>query len=111
MEKNTDLIFKALAHSGRRRLLDRLREDNGQTLAGLTRHLDMTRQAVTKHLALLEAANLVIPVKRGREKWHYLNPAPIAEIYDRWIGKYERHRVQALTDLKNALQEDQHDQA
>lgn len=68
-------------------------------------HLDMTRQAVTKHLALLEAANLVATVWHGREKLHYLNPAPLHEIYERWIGKYERHRLQALSDLKKGLEE------
>lgn len=108
MGSTIDKIFKALAHPGRRQLLDRLRRDNGQTLAELSHHLDMTRQAVTKHLAILEAANLVVTVRRGREKWHYLNPAPIGEIHDRWIGEYERHRVQALRDLKKALEEDHH---
>lgn len=100
-----DKIFRALAHPGRRRLLDRLRGDNGQTLSELSRDLGMTRQAVTKHLLLLEAANLVVTIRRGREKLHYLNPVPIAEIADRWIREYERHRVRALSDLKRALEE------
>jgi DNA-binding transcriptional ArsR family regulator len=100
-----DDVFKALADPTRRELLDRLRAENGQTLGELCERLDMSRQAVTKHLALLEAANLVTSVKRGREKLHYLNPAPIGEIYDRWIGKYERARVAALADLKRALEE------
>ncbi len=100
-----DDVFKALADPTRRELLDRLRAENGQTLGELCERLDMSRQAVTKHLALLEAANLVATVKRGREKLHYLNPAPIGEIYDRWIGKYERARVAALADLKRALEE------
>jgi len=85
-----DKVFKALADPGRRLLLDRLREDNGQTLGQLCEHLDMTRQAVTKHLKLLEVANLVVARWRGREKLHYLNPVPIHEIADRWIGKFER---------------------
>jgi DNA-binding transcriptional ArsR family regulator len=100
-----DTIFKALADSSRRKLLDQLHANNGQTLSELCEHLDMTRQAVTKHLALLEAANLVVTVWRGREKLHYLNPAPLHEIYERWIGKYERHRLQALSDLKKGLEE------
>ena len=101
-----DKVFKALADPSRRQLLDRLHADNGQTLGELCADLAMTRQAVTKHLALLEAANLVNTVWRGREKLHYLNPVPIHEIAQRWIGKYERHRVQALHDLKKALEED-----
>ncbi len=100
-----DKVFKALADPNRRHLLDRLHANNGQTLGELCEHLDMTRQAVTKHLAVLEAANLVVTVWRGREKLHYLNPVPINEIYERWIGKYERHRVRALHDLKKALEE------
>jgi DNA-binding transcriptional ArsR family regulator len=84
-----------------------LRKNNGQTLTQLCGHLDMTRQAVTKHLGLLEAANLVATVWRGREKLHYLNPVPLHEIYERWIGKYERHRLQALSDLKKGLEENQ----
>ena len=90
-------VFKALADPSRRQLLDRLYASNGQTLSQLCEHLDMTRQAVSKHLALLEAANLVVTVWRGREKLHYLNPVPISEIYERWIGKYERHRLRALS--------------
>src|SRR5215468_2750302 len=84
-----DRVFNALADPGRRLLLDRLHADNGQTLGRLCEHLDMTRQAVTKHLAVLEAANLVVVLWRGREKPHYLNPVPIHEIADRWIGKFE----------------------
>ena len=99
-----DKVFKALADASRRQLLDRLRAENGQTLGELCEHLDMTRQAVTKHLKLLEDANLVVTIWRGREKLHYLNPVPINEIADRWIGKYERHRVRALDDLKRALE-------
>src|SRR6266850_4595935 len=99
-----DAVFKALATASRRKLLDELRKSNGQTLSGLCEHLDMTRQAVTKHLVLLEKANLVAVVWRGREKLHYLNPVPLQEIYERWIGKYERHRLQALSDLKKGLE-------
>jgi DNA-binding transcriptional ArsR family regulator len=98
-----DEIFKALADASRRQLLDELFSDNGQTLTELCGHLDMTRQAVTKHLEVLEAANLVVTVRRGREKLHYLNPVPISEIQDRWIGKFERQRLQALGDLKKNL--------
>ena len=101
-----DAVFKALADPSRRLLLDRLRARNGQTLTELTEHLDqMSRQAVTKHLAVLEAANLVVAVWRGREKLHYLNPAPIHEITRRWIGEYEKTRVTALAELKRALEE------
>ena len=100
-----DAVFKALADPSRRELLDRLYAKNGQTLNDLCVRLAMTRQAVSKHLAILEAANLVATVKRGREKLHYLNPVPIHEIADRWIGKYERHRLRALTELKRGLEE------
>ena len=100
-----DKVFKALADASRRQLLDWLRSDNGQTLGQLCEHLDMTRQAVTKHLKLLEQANLVVVQWQGREKLHYLNPIPINEIAERWIGKYERHRVEALANLKKALEE------
>jgi len=100
-----DAVFKALADASRRQLLDRLHTQNGQTLGELCRGLDMTRQAVTKHLALLEAANLVVAKRRGREKLHYINPIPINEIAERWIGKYERHRLKALSELKRALEE------
>ena len=100
-----DAVFKALADASRRKLLDELFKNNGQTLGELCEHLDMTRQAVTKHLVLLEAADLVTVVWRGREKLHYLNPVPLHEIYERWIGKYEGHRLQALSDLKKGLEE------
>ena len=99
-----DAVFKALADKNRRRLLDRLRERNGQTLTQLCANLDMTRQAVTKHLRLLEGANLIAVVWHGREKLHYLNPVPLHEIYERWISKYERSRLQALSDLKRDLE-------
>jgi DNA-binding transcriptional ArsR family regulator len=100
-----DAVFKALADASRRQLLDRLHAENGQTLGELCTGLDMTRQAVTKHLVLLEKANLIAVVWRGREKLHYLNPMPLHEIYERWIGKYERHRLQALSDLKKGLEQ------
>jgi DNA-binding transcriptional ArsR family regulator len=99
-----DAVFKALADDTRRQLLDRLFARNGQTLGELCEEMEMSRQAVTKHLALLEAANLVATQKRGRKKLHFLNPVPINEIADRWIGKYERHRVRALADLKRNLE-------
>ena len=99
-----DDVFKALADASRRKLLDVLHSNNGQTLTELCEHLAMTRQAVTKHLKLLEEANLIVVVWRGREKLHYLNPTPIHEIYQRWIGKYERQRLHALSDLKKNLE-------
>jgi DNA-binding transcriptional ArsR family regulator len=99
-----DNVFKALADPMRRRLLDDLRAHNGQTLGALCEGRGMTRQAVTKHLAILEAANLVAIEKRGREKLHYLNAVPIHDIADRWIGKYERDRLDALADLKRDLE-------
>jgi DNA-binding transcriptional ArsR family regulator len=99
-----DDVFRALADPSRRELLDRLYAQNGQTLSELCARLAMTRQAVSKHLTILEGANLVATVKRGREKLHYLNPVPIHEIAERWIGKYERHRLQALNELKKGLE-------
>ena len=99
-----DRVFKALADASRRQLLDRLRAENGQTLGQLCAHLDMTRQAVTKHLAVLEAANLVVVIWRGREKLHYLNPVPIHDIAERWIGKFERGRLRILAELKEKLE-------
>ena len=99
-----DAVFKALADESRRDLLDRLRADNGQTLGDLCARLDMSRQAVSKHLAILEAANLVATVRRGREKLHYLNPMPIHEIGERWIGKFEHSRLHALSKLKKGLE-------
>jgi len=99
-----DQVFKALADASRRELLDRLRADNGQTLNELCARLDMTRQAVSKHLGILEEANLVATVKHGREKLHYLNPVPIHDIAERWIRKFERQRLQALSELKKGLE-------
>jgi DNA-binding transcriptional ArsR family regulator len=100
-----DRVFRALADLSRRTLLDRLHAGNGQTLGKLCDGLGMSRQAVSKHLAVLEEALLVVPVWRGREKLHYLNPAPLHDIYDRWIGKFERTRVRALGALKAAIEE------
>ena len=102
--RDTDLLFKALADPGRRKLLDLLHAHDGQTLNELCEHLDMTRQGVTQHLDLLEAANLVASVRRGREKLHFLNPVPLQEIYERWIAKFEKPRLKALTDLKRRLE-------
>jgi uncharacterized protein YndB with AHSA1/START domain/DNA-binding transcriptional ArsR family regulator len=101
-----DEVFKALADPSRRALLDSLNSRNGQTLRELCAGLDMTRQSVSKHLAVLEAATLVTSIRRGREKLHYLNAAPISDIGERWITRYERERVNALADLKRALEED-----
>ncbi len=102
---DVDDVFRALADPSRRRLLDRLNGRNGQTLRELCSGLDMARQSVSKHLDVLEAANLVTTVRRGREKLHYLNAAPITEIGERWITRYERDRVHALADLKRALED------
>jgi DNA-binding transcriptional ArsR family regulator len=104
-----DLLFKALADPGRRKLMDRLHAHDGQTLSELCQHLDMTRQGVTQHLGVLEAANLITVQWRGREKLHFLNPVPLQEIYDRWISKFERPRLEALHDLKRRLEEDGED--
>lgn len=104
MSADLDKVFRALAAPERRLLLDRLRADNGQTLGQLCAHLEMTRQAVAKHLRLLEEATLVVTIWRGREKLHYLNPVPIHEIAERWIDKYERGRLRALAELKSKLE-------
>ena len=101
---DADLLFKALADPTRRKLLDLLHEHDGRTLGQLCEHLDMTRQGATQHLAALEAANLVATVRRGREKLHFLNPVPLQQIYERWIAKFEKPRLRALTDLKRRLE-------
>jgi DNA-binding transcriptional ArsR family regulator len=106
-----DDVFKALADESRRRVLDVLHEDNGRTLGDLCSHLDMARQSATKHLNILEAAGLVAVVWRGREKLHYLNPVPLQEIYDRWIRKFEKRKLRALTELKKGLEIDDDDEA
>jgi DNA-binding transcriptional ArsR family regulator len=102
--QDTDLLFRALADPSRRKLLDLLHAHDGRTLSQLCEHLDMTRQGVTQHLALLEAANLVVTVRRGREKLHFLNPVPLQAIYERWIAKFEKPRLKALQDLKRRLE-------
>ncbi len=109
MVTSEDRVFKALADASRRKLLDRLHDKPGLTLNDLCAGHSMSRQAVTKHLALLEAAQLVVTVKRGREKLHYLNPVPVNEIYTRWVGKFEQNRLQALHNLKLALEENEHE--
>src|ERR1700744_2397910 len=99
-----DEVFKALADASRRSLLDRLTASNGQKLTKLCHGLAMTRQAVKKHLAILEAANLVTTFRQGREKLHYLNPVPIHQIGERWIRKFERGKLTALSELKRQLE-------
>jgi DNA-binding transcriptional ArsR family regulator len=106
-----DKVFKALADPTRRRLLDLLHRESGQTLSALCEHMAMTRQGVTQHLQQLEAANLVAVVRQGREKLHYLNPVPLHQIYERWIEKFEHNRLGALRDLKNRLEGDDNGQA
>ena len=106
MDADIDGVFQALADPARRLLLDRLHAENGQTLGQLCEGMGMTRQAVTKHLKVLERASLVVPIRRGREKLHYLNPVPIHEIAERWIGKFERGRLRALADLKKTREEE-----
>ena len=101
---DTDTLFKALADPSRRRLLDLLHAHDGRTLNELSEHLDMTRQGVTQHLDLLEAANLVATIRRGREKLHFLNPVPLQEIYERWIAKFEKPRLKAISELKKRLE-------
>jgi DNA-binding transcriptional ArsR family regulator len=107
--KEIDKVFKALADPSRRELLDRLHAKNGQTLTELCAGLDMTRQAVTQHLGLLEDANLVAIRWQGREKLHYFNPVPIHAIYERWIRKFERKRLRALQDFKTKIERENHE--
>jgi len=102
--RHDDALFKALGDPSRRRLLDVLHANDGQTLNELCEYLDMTRQGVTQHLAALEAANLVAVVWQGREKLHFLNPIPLQEIYERWIAKFEKPRLKALSKLKQKLE-------
>jgi DNA-binding transcriptional ArsR family regulator len=104
-----DRVFRALADRSRRRLLDRLHRKNAQTLGELCKGLDMTRQAVAKHLAILEEANLVSSKRQGREKLHFINPVPINDIAERWIAKFDRPRLRALSELKRNLEGDDHD--
>jgi DNA-binding transcriptional ArsR family regulator len=105
-QENTDLLFKALADPSRRKLLDLLHAADGRTLNDLCEHLDMSRQGVTQHLGVLEAAHLVAVTWRGREKLHFLNPVPLQQIHERWIAKFERPRLQALATLKRRLEND-----
>lgn len=102
--QHTDALFKALADPGRRKLLDLLHAHDGRTLSQLCERMDMTRQGVTQHLELLEAANLVATVRRGREKLHFLNPVPLQEIYERWLAKFDKPRLKALAELKHRLE-------
>jgi DNA-binding transcriptional ArsR family regulator len=106
---NDHAVFRALADASRRQLLDWLHNRNGQTLNELCQGLAMTRQAVAKHLAILEDANLVSVRRQGRQKLHFINPVPINEIGERWIGKFEHPRLNALSKLKKALEGDDHD--
>lgn len=106
---NDDAVFRALADASRRQLLDRLHRKNGQTLGDLCRGLGMTRQAVAKHLTILEEANLVSWKRQGREKLHFINPVPINEIAERWIRKFERRHLTALSALKKKLEGESHD--
>jgi len=101
---DADALFKALADPSRRRLLDVLHAHDGRTLNELCEYLDMTRQGVTQHLDLLERANLVVTLRRGREKLHFLNPVPLQEIHERWIAKFEKPRLKALSELKRKLE-------
>jgi DNA-binding transcriptional ArsR family regulator len=103
---NDDAVFRALADASRRQLLDRLHRENGQTLGELCRGLAMTRQAVAKHLAILEEANLVSAKRQGREKLHFINPVPINAIAERWISKFERPHLRALSALRKSLEGD-----
>jgi len=102
--RDTDALFRALADPSRRKLLDLLHAHDGRTLNELCEYLDMSRQGVTQHLDVLEAANLVATVRRGREKLHFLNPVPLQAIYERWIAKFEKPRLKALHDLKRRLE-------
>ena len=106
---NDDRVFRALADASRRRLLDRLHAKNGQTLGDLCRGMKISRQAVTKHLAILEDANLVSAQRHGREKLHFINPVPINGIAERWINKFEAPRLGALSELKRTLEGEDHD--
>jgi DNA-binding transcriptional ArsR family regulator len=103
---DADKVFKALGDPTRRKLLDLLYENNGQTLGQLCEHLDMARQSATQHIGILEAANLVTTVWRGREKRHFINPVPLHEIYERWVRKFEHQRLNLLHDLKRELEGD-----
>ena len=103
---DADKVFKALGDPTRTKVLDLLYEKNGQTLGQLCEHLDMARQSVTQHIGILESANLVSTVRRGREKLHFINPVPLQEVYERWVRKFERQRLSLLHDLKQELEGD-----
>jgi len=103
---DADKVFKALGDPTRRKLLDLLCERNGRTLGDLCEHLDMARQSVTQHIGILETANLISTVKRGREKLHFINPVPLHEVYERWVRKFEQQRLTLLHDLKTELEGD-----
>lgn len=103
-DPEADKVFKALGDPTRRKLLDLLYEENGQSLGQLCAELDMARQSVTQHLDLLEAANLVSTVRKGREKLHFINPVPLHDIYERWVCKFESQRLTLLHDLKRSLE-------
>ena len=102
--RDTDALFKALADPNRRKLLDLLHAHDGRTLLQLCEHMDMTRQGVTQHLDVLEAANLVAVMRQGREKLHFLNPVPLQEIYERWLSKFDKPRLKALAELKHRME-------
>jgi DNA-binding transcriptional ArsR family regulator len=101
---DADKVFKALADPSRRKLLDLLYERNGQSLGELCEMLDMKRQSATQHLEILESANLVSTMRRGREKLHFINPVPLHDIYERWVRKFEHERLRFLHDLKRELE-------
>lgn len=103
---DADKVFKALGDPTRRRVLDLLCEQNGQTLSQLGEHLKMTRQSLTQHIGILEDANLLSTSWRGREKLHFINPVPLHEVYERWVRKFERQRLKLLYDLKTNLEGD-----
>lgn len=103
---DADDVFKALGDPTRRKLLDLLCEKNGQTLGQLCKHLAMARQSATQHIGILESANLVTTLWRGREKLHFINPVPLHEVYERWVRKFERQRLSLLHDLKKELEGD-----
>jgi DNA-binding transcriptional ArsR family regulator len=111
MGHDLDAVFRALAEPNRRRLLDQLHERDGQTLRDLCEGMaggsdpPVTRQAVSQHLAVLEACGLVVSLRRGREKVHHLNPAPLHEITERWLRKYDGNRLAALAEVRRALEE------
>jgi DNA-binding transcriptional ArsR family regulator len=108
---DADKVFKALADPNRRKVLDLLAADNGQTLGALCEHLEMKRQSATQHIDVLIDANLVTSVWKGREKLHFINPVPIHEVYDRWVQKFERQRLQLLNELKAQLERDANDKS